>query len=143
MPIPIGVILAVGTAVAIASFFVFEGEKAWVTQYIVPLLIFLLVLVAVLQYLVVPWQARRHYMQSAGLKDEVTVEWDAQGIRLRGSRGESNLAWDDYYRWTEGRSLLLLHISEQMFHTIPESALTAEQWDDFRANIAASGLKKG
>ena len=78
LPIRLPIILIAGVTAVVLSLFVFRGQDSFALNFLVPALIFLIILVALLQYAVIPWQARQHAKQSVALQDEITLEWDEQ-----------------------------------------------------------------
>lgn len=109
---------------------------------VIPLMPALFIIVLLVQYVVVPWNARRHFQQSAALQDEVTVTWDNDGIRLSGVRGLTDFSWSDFHRWSENEKLLLLYHSDALFNVIPKTALSVVQCQSIAAMVSQAGVKK-
>jgi len=92
--------------------------------------------------LVVPFHARRHYRQSAALRDEIEAEWNEKGIRFSSAHGNSNFAWNEFYRWAENESLILLYQSQMLYNIIPKRVLRQGELTDLLSWIEKSGLEK-
>ena len=89
----------------------------------------------------VPALARRIYRQQRTLHGEVTVEWDAAGLRSVTEAGESRIPWANYHRWREDAAVILLYHSDVVFQFIPKRALTAAQATALRGLVAAAGVR--
>ncbi len=142
LAVPTPLVLGVGSAVVAVAMYYFHNETNFITNYVIPILIVMLVAVALLQYAVIPWQARRHFQQSAMFSDEITMQWDADGFSLSGKRGQTTIDWSELYRWNENDVALLLYQSQIMFHVIPKRALGQGRADDLIGKIVAAGVKK-
>ena len=140
--VPIPLVLVFGAAVAVVSVLMFGSDDSFVSNFLIPLLIFLLIVVALIQYVVLPWQARRHAQQSVALRDEITAEWDDQGMTLSGAHGQARMAWSEFHRWSESPAVILLYQSDMFFNAVPKSALTDEQTADIVDRLKAEGVKK-
>ncbi len=139
---PIWPLLVVGMAVSLFILWWGRMDNSWAADILAPMLIALIVVVALVQYVLVPWQARRQYQQSASVEDEIAAVWDEGQLRLSGDHGSLIYAWSDYHRWSEDSAILLLYHSDATFNVIPKSALTKAQCADIIALLEATGVKK-
>lgn len=99
-------------------------------------------ILAVLQYWVLPRQARRTFQQTTLIKEQATFEWSDVGFSLQGESGRTRIGWNDLHAWAGGESVILLMQSEMMYNLLPKAAFSDEQQADLIACITASGLKK-
>ena len=76
--------------------------------------------------LVIPFYAKRHFKQNKALKNEISVQFSEQGINFKGESGESTLQWSYIHKWKYDKGIYLLYITNNMFHIIPQRALTNE-----------------
>ncbi len=139
IPIPTAIIL--GSVAWAGLSYALRGDSSMLTNALLPMLL-LIVLLALVYYVFLPWQSRRHYRETSAFADEISVEWDAEKFRLGGARGNMALAWSDFYRWTDNDSLLLLYQSHILYHVVPKSALTQEQIGELRAHLESAGVKR-
>ncbi len=132
----IAFLVALGTA---WGFRAHQGSLAVELAYllIAVVLAFMLVL-----HVILPWHARRHYCELAAAHGTTSVDWDAQGISIRGEKGQTRLEWSDFFGWSEQRDLLLLFQSHRLFNLLPKSVLSKEQLAEIRSHLKAAGVKK-
>lgn len=140
--VPIQVIMLIGVGAWLAVMFLSRGGNSVIYDVVIPLMPALLVIVLLVQYVVVPWNARRHFRQSTALQDEITVTWDNDRIRLSGARGVTDFSWSDFHRWSEDEALLLLYHSDAVFNMIPKAALSVMQCQSITAMLSQAGVKK-
>lgn len=77
-------------------------------------------------YLLIPFKAKRQYMQHRALKNEIHMALSEQGINFKSESGESKLQWSDIHKWKNGEGIYLLYITSNMFHIVPSRALSNE-----------------
>ena len=90
-----------------------------------------------LSFLLIPRRTRRLFLQQRTLHRDFDVEWTDDHLAYRSDTTTSTIAWPDYYKWLEGRSIFLFYLNEQLPHFVPKRALTAEQIIDLR-NVASA-----
>ncbi|WP_338244761.1 YcxB family protein [Aurantiacibacter hainanensis] len=95
--------------------------------------------VVIVWSVIVPMQARRHYRQSAALREEMEARWDTEHLRLQSAKGESRLAWSDYPRWSETGDLLLLFQSDLLHNLLPKGALPPGQVEEIKSLLTRAG----
>ncbi len=93
--------------------------------------LFALGLCYVLSYLMIPRRARRLFAQQKALHKPVRFAWSPEGVVQSTANGEGRYAWDDLYRWDEGRSTILLYHTERMYAVLPHRILE----DDLRRDL--------
>lgn len=134
--------IMLGAAIVLYAILFFLDRDAALHPMLLALMAAVPLAMLLLVKVLLPWQLRRHFRQTAGLKDEVEMSWDADGLRFSAPRGQSRLAWSDYYSWTENDRLLLLYQSEMLFNAVPKAVLSDDQLADFRANLERANIRK-
>ncbi|WP_336986330.1 YcxB family protein [Altererythrobacter aquiaggeris] len=142
LPIPVLPLILIGLAVALFAMRWDRMEESAIGTALAPALLALIVVVVLVQYLIIPWNARRHYRQSASLKDEITAQWDAKRIEIKGEHGSLKFDWSDFHRWSEDQAIILLYHSEQAFNAVPKSALDDHQLSSIKSYLQKAGVKK-
>ncbi len=139
-PIPLAIVLGLISWAGLTYYS--RGDESLVNAVFLPLLLLLIVMLAVVQYVLLPWQSRRHFRETAAFSDEISVEWDEQQFRLGGKRGNMALAWSDFYRWAENDEMILLYQSHVLYHVVPKAALSQDQAGDIIAQLERAGVKR-
>ncbi len=78
------------------------------------------------QFLLIPFNAKKQYRQNRALRNEITMLLSQQGISFKSESGESKLQWSDIHKWKYGKGIYLLYITSNMFHMVPSRALPNE-----------------
>jgi len=99
----------------------------------------LVVVILVLRFSALPGQALRTFRQNKAVQKEHVFSWSEEGIAWRSVSSDSRIAWDELYRWREGRSAFLFAVSERSVHFVPRRALSDIEAADLRATAARFG----
>ena len=90
-------------------------------------------LIWLIPYLIAPIIMRRQYRQSAALRDENQIEFDNEAVHFSNARGHARIPFEEFYAWSDTRTMILLHQTEAFFNPVPKAALG----EDHRLLIAA------
>lgn len=82
---------------------------------------FLLFIVAlILNFTVyIPWNTRRVYRQQKALQRELSFGFDDAGVSISNENGQSMTPWSDYLKWKQNDQIILLYLSDCMYHMLP------------------------
>ena len=84
-------------------------------------LVFALVIFLVLNFTVyLPWKTRRLYKQQKSLQGELSYVFNNDGVAVDSENGNWKTPWTDYVRWKKNDQLLLLYLSDCIYHMIPK-----------------------
>jgi hypothetical protein len=84
------------------------------------LLYLALIIALILNYTVyIPWKTRRVYRQHKALQRELSFKFDATGALVTNENGQSRMPWSDYLRWKQNDHLILIYLSDSMYHMLP------------------------
>jgi hypothetical protein len=84
-------------------------------------------MLALIWFWSVPRASRRAYRQQAGLRYPTQYEWDEAQFRVRSQAGESRLAWDDIFAWHATPDAVMIYLSGNLFHLVPERAFASAE----------------
>ncbi|MHA6317331.1 YcxB family protein [Altererythrobacter sp. CAU 1778] len=135
LPLLIGLLVVL----AVAAISVGKGQ---VMLFAIAAALALPIAFAVTLWWVVPWQARRHYRQTAALRDEIALRWDDEGVRMASARGNSRLAWSDFHAFADTASLLILYQSEMLYSMFPKRAFAAGEIEEMKRRARRAGLRE-
>jgi hypothetical protein len=85
-----------------------------------------------------PRRARRFVSQQKSIQGEISIGWDAEGVVFIAKAGQSRTAWDDYFKWLENESVLVLFQSENLLNVLPKRCLTNDQVAEVRRGLEAA-----
>jgi hypothetical protein len=85
-----------------------------------------------------PRRARRFVSQQKSIQGETSIGWDAEGVAFIAKAGQSRIAWDDYFKWLENESVLVLFQSENLLNVVPKRCLTTDQVAEVRLRLEAA-----
>lgn len=85
-----------------------------------------------------PLFARRQIARDKSLQDELVITWGPEQIAFQNSRGQSQWAWGDFYRWQEAPGGLLLWRSDRLYSYVPKRILTGDQIAELRAMLTGA-----
>ena len=83
--------------------------------------LFLVTIVAlILNFTVyIPWKTRRVYRQQKALQREQSFKFDDAGASISNENGQATMPWSDYLKWKQNDHLILLYLSDCMYHMLP------------------------
>lgn len=96
-----------------------------------PILVLLL-----LPFLIVPWQARRMFRQQRSLQGELTFSWSDGGLHVVSEYGTFEIPWDHFVRSAESKTMFVLLESDRLYRPVPKRVLTTQQCDSLRSYLA-------
>ena len=137
--------LAVGAAAAaIGIIFTLKPDAAPERMALIALgaacaAMLLVVAILALRFAALPNQGLRTFRQNKAVQKEHEFRWSDEGIAWRSASSDSRIAWDELYRWREGRSAFLFAVSERSVHFVPRRALSDVEAADLRATAARLG----
>ena len=100
-----------------AAWFSFASENTELLDlFFVVAIVFLILNFAV--YL--PWKTRRIYKQQKALQRELAFVFDEDGVSVSSQNGQSVTPWDDYLKWKQNDQLILIYLSDCMYHMLPK-----------------------
>lgn len=88
-------------------------------------------------YLLLPRRLGRLFGQQKSLAGEHQFAWNDDGIALRSSRGTSTLRRSDYHDWLRARAIFIFYLNDQLYHVVPERAMSAEERTDLLATASS------
>ena len=99
------------------------GRLQW-TYLLAPLAILLVFLL--FQYLYRPYLLRRVFNRQKDLSTPFEWELSESGLSVGNPDGNALIPWVDFKKWAEGKEMILLYHSNNVFRMIPKRLLSAE-----------------
>ena len=91
-----------------------------------------------------PWKTRRIYRQQKALQRELAYKFDDDGVSVTNENGQSLTPWDDYLKWKQNDNLILLYLSDCMYHMLPNRFFSnANEVDGLREILRSRIGKEG
>lgn len=91
----------------------------------------------IMRWLWLPYRARRLFAQHKALHKPIEFEWDHEALSLRTESAIGRTPWSDYAHRREDGRVVLLYLSDVVFHVIPRRCFTdAAQEQSFRERLA-------
>jgi hypothetical protein len=88
----------------------------------------------------IPTKVRKLYHQFKGLSEPLTFHWDAEKIEGQNADGHARRKWRDYVRLKENDEVILLYITDQLWHVYPKRWFTdLGQLEEFRRYASTAG----
>ena len=84
-------------------------------------ILFLVTIVAfILNFtLYIPWKTKLVYRQQKALQRKLTFKFDDTGAEVSHENGQSTLPWSDYLKWKKNDHLILIYLSDCVYHMLP------------------------
>lgn len=80
-----------------------------------------------------PMQVKRAYVRNPNLRRDLTVDFQESGFRADdGAGNRSELQWNLFNRFVEGKRVFLLRTPGNIFHIISKSGMSGDQQDMVR-----------
>lgn len=92
-------------------------------------------------YVIAPIIMRRQYRQSAALRDENQLEFDAEAVKFTNQRGHARIPFEELFAWSETDRMILLHQTEAFFNPIPKDAM-GEDYRLLASALETAGVKR-
>ena len=73
------------------------------------------------QVLLVPFMARRNYRSYKGIRSEMDLTLEADGVRYTTADANVLLRWEKILKWREDEAYLLLFHSPRLFNIVPKA----------------------
>lgn len=80
----------------------------------------------------IPKKVARLYRQYKGLDHPISISWDAEALEGRSEQGRGRTPWRDFAKVRENEQVLLLYVTDQLWHIYPKRAFSGAQLDEFR-----------
>lgn len=94
----------------------------------------LLLTIALVRYVFLPWQGRRIYAQTKAMQRPYKWTWDDERMSYVNDLASGIVPWEDVLKWREGPEQFLVYQSNIMFYLFPKRAFANEAAiDEFRA----------
>lgn len=69
----------------------------------------------------------RNFTQQRSLREEFTLDWNADGFESRSDSGSQRVAWADLHRWSDAETVVMLYLAERLYIAVPKAAMSAGQ----------------
>jgi len=66
-------------------------------------------------FLIIPWQARKHYRELKSIQSEINLQIHDGGIKIQSSTGNSDMDWSYFKKWKHDKNIILLYITSRSF----------------------------
>jgi len=86
--------------------------------------------------------ARRTLAQRRELATPIAWAFDDNGLRIATRFTRSDFPWDALAGWREDANVLLVYLSDQLFHTVPKDQIDQAQADALRAALERHGVPR-
>ncbi len=83
---------------------------------------------ALVFYVIVPWQVRRHYRKYKAIQAELTVQLCEDGVRFASPDGEGIITWQNILKWRHNDRYLLIYLAPRLYNLVPKS-ITAQGFE--------------
>ena len=96
-----------------------------------------LIAVPVVYFIAIPWRARKIFRQQVNLQYPFEIEWDEETISFSSKSGSFVAPWQEFRKWKENDSMLLLFHSDVLYQMIPKRAFAnPAELETFRGIVA-------
>ena len=112
---------------------------AWTVVGFVALI---LLLVCNNRFRALPRLAKAAYREDAQIKEETTVQVDAQGYVAEFASGVVRREWANLVKWDEDDRIFAVYSNRQMGHIFPKDQVPGSVIDGIRHHLIASGLEQ-
>ena len=99
-------------------------------------------LIWLILWLLLPFQARQIWNQTAKMRQHVTVTWDDMQVHFESTSGHSTYQWSQFYRWAKSRTVILLYVNGQLFFVLPLRAFHDGSESSITRNLRSAGVKE-
>jgi hypothetical protein len=86
--------------------------------------------------------ARRTLAQRRELATPIEWAFDDNGLRVATRFTRSDFPWDALAGWREDRDVLLVYLSDQLFHTVPKDQIDEAQVSALRTALESHGVPR-
>ena len=114
------------------------SPNPWSSSTFVPLAS--LAFLAVFFFVVLPWQATRHFRQNRFLAHATEYRIDETGLLVQSDLGTTKIPWDHLRKWKENKRLILLYPTYAAYFLFPRRLFAPAEGEEFLA-LAAQHLK--
>ncbi|MDI1296112.1 MAG: YcxB family protein [bacterium] len=95
-----------------------------------------------LNYLLLPRRVRRLFRQSKSQHQPMTFKWSFDEASWHSEYAQQQMPWLSYHGWLETGSVYLLYLNDNLYQFVPRHILSANQDEDLRNVLVASGLPR-
>lgn len=97
----------------------------------------LLCYLLVASFVVIPRRCRRTFSQRKDLHRPCAFSVSQAGLVFENEHVVGTYPWSDFVKWKEGKSVILLYMSDNMCHVLPKRFFSSEQeLQEFRAFVS-------
>jgi hypothetical protein len=122
----------------LASLYLYAA--GWLDLFIVLLLVVTAMIVGLLQFVLVPWRARKIYNQQKELSMPFEMEIREDGLSASNELSSSRRPWNNFLKWKENRDMFLLYHSDVMATIIPKRFLKPEQLEAIKRHLRENNV---
>lgn len=72
------------------------------------------------RYVWLPFYGRRSYRKYPLIQDEVSIELQDEGIRLRSAQRDGVLPWQKFLKWRHNDEFILIYLMPRLFYIVPK-----------------------
>ena len=85
---------------------------------------------------------RRQFRQFKAASQPYQIAWSQRSYSARGPSLQSDIPWDDYWRWREDGRVLLLYPSSLQYQVVPKRLLPPGAVEQIRGYLTDAGIKR-
>ena len=101
------------------------------------------IVIAILRYGVIPFEARRNFRQQKGLSDAFSLSWTDVGFILEGGMSRTSMPFANLYGFCTSDELIILRHSQMIYNVIPAAAFDSpEMRDAFVQRLVQAGVRR-
>jgi hypothetical protein len=73
-----------------------------------------------------PLRSRRNFRKHKMLQQEQTFTFHDEGVDAKSSNGTGTINWSDFFKWKDGKDMILLYPAPNLFYPIPKRIFETE-----------------
>lgn len=85
---------------------------------------------------------RRQLRENKAVREVHLITWSERSYCVRSTKLQSNIPWDDYWRWRENRRVLLLYASSMQYQVVPKRLLPPGALEEIHAYLDKAGVER-
>ena len=94
---------------------------------------------ALLSWLIIPYQSRKLWNQSAEIKKPSAWSMEPATLSVSSDSGIYHIRLDEIHKWAEHSGYFLLYVNDMQFRLVSKREMTLEQQSELRANLQTAG----
>ena len=96
----------------------------------------------ILQFIIVPWQAKRAWNEFSLIKEPIDLTLTETGINLAQPSATLESPWQNMIAWNECAEVFAIYVTRQQAYIIPKDQVGTEHIEFARKCLIESGLSK-